>query len=122
MIIGFLARSFGISTLLSTLLVYGSIALAAWGAWQWRYHSGVVQGRAEIRAEWEAARQAEADRVAKAVAEAQAEAQKTIDALEKREEDLNAELEKARAEADNDPAANECGLGADSVQRLQRLR
>jgi hypothetical protein len=122
MIIGFLARSFGISTLLSTVIVYGSIALAAWGAWQWRFHSGVVQGRAEVLAQWEKAREAERDRVAKAVAEAQAEAQKTIDALEDKEEALNAELEKARAEADNDPASNDGGIGAGSVRFLNRLR
>lgn len=121
MIIGFLARSFGISTLLSTLLVYGSIALAAWGAWQWRYHSGVVQGRAEIRAEWEAARQAEADRVAKAVAEAQAEAQKTIDALEQKEAELNAELIALATEAANDTNAKSCGMSRDGVRRHKRL-
>lgn len=116
------SRIFGISTLLSTLLVYGSIALAAWGAWQWRYHSGVVAGRAEVRAQWDKAIEKERDRVAEAVAEAQAEAQKTIDALEKKEEELNAELEKARAEADNDPRANELGLTVDSVRRLNRIR
>ena len=122
MIIGFLARSFGISTLLSTLIVYGSVALAAWGAWQWRYHSGVVQGRAEIRAEWEAARQAEEDRVAKAVAEAQAEAQKTIDALKKREAELNDELIALATEAANDAASDDVGLGIDVVRSLNRIR
>lgn len=120
--IGLVARLFGLSNLLSMVLVYGGIALAAWGAWQWRYHSGVVAGRAEIRAQWDAAVQKERDRVAEAVAEAQAEAQKTIDALEQKEAELNAELEKARAEADNDPAGNDCGLSADSVQRLNRFR
>lgn len=116
------SRIFGISTLLSSLIVYGSIALAAWGAWTYQHHRGVVQGRAEIQAKWDKAVQAEEARIAKAVADAQAEAQKTIDALEANEEKLNAELEKARAEADNDPAGDDCGISADGVQRLNRLR
>jgi hypothetical protein len=122
MIVGFIARLFGLSTLLSTTLVWGGIALAAWGAWTYQHHRGVVQGRAEIQAKWDKAVIAEADRVAKAVAEAQAEAQKTIDALEKREEELNAELIDQAVQAAADPGADDCGLGADSVRRLQRLR
>lgn len=120
--IGLVARIFGLSTLLSTVLVWGGIALAAWGAWQWRYHSGVVAGRAEVRAEWVKAREEEKDRVAKAVAEAQAEAQKTIDALEKREEELNAELIALAGEAANDATADGCGLSPDGVRRLNRVR
>jgi hypothetical protein len=80
------------------------------------------EGRVEVQKRWDAAVIAEADRVAKAVAEAQAEAQKTIDALEKKEEELNAELEKARAEADNDPNATRLGIGRDSVRRIGRVR
>lgn len=120
--IGLVARLFGLSTLLSTVLVWGAIALAAWGAWTYQHHRGVVQGRAEVQARWDAAVRGEEARVAKAVAEATAEAQKTIDELEKKEAELNAELDKAREEADTDPVANDCGLGADGVQRLNRFR
>ncbi len=122
MIIGFIARSFGLSTLLSTVLVWGVIAAAAWGVWTWQHHRGVVQGRAEIQAKWDKAVIAERDRVAKAIEEAQAEAQKTIAELEKREEELNAELIALAEEAANDPVANECGLGDDGVRRLNRVR
>lgn len=119
--IGLVARLFGLSNLLSMVLVYGGIALAAWGAWQWRYHSGVVAGRAEVRAQWDAAVQKERDRVAEAVAAAQAEAQKTIDALEKREEELNAELIALAGEAANDANAKSCGITRDGVRRHKRL-
>lgn len=109
--------------------VVGVIGIAAtlyWGVpWAWNHWIAEPyrqEGRIEVQKRWDAAVIAEKERVAKAVEEALAEAAKTIADLEKKEEELNAELEKARAEADNDPAANDCGLGADSVQRLNRLR
>lgn len=118
----FIARLFGISTLLSTLITWTAIAALAWGVWAWRYHSGVVAGREEIRAEWAAAREAEKDRVAKAIAEAQAEAQKTIDELEKREEELNEKLEQALADDAKKPDPGGCGISDDSVQFLNGIR
>lgn len=125
-IIGLLVKR-GLSSVLATVIVYGGIGLVALigGPLLWRHYVAEPyrqEGRIEIQTKWNAAVEAEKDRVAKAVAEAQAEAQKTIDELEKKEAELNAELDKARQEADADPVANDCGLGADGVQRLNRFR
>ncbi len=126
-VITLIASALGISKWI--VMAVGAAGLFAgvyWGvpaAWNhWIAEPYRQEGRVEVQKRWDAAVIAEAERIAKAVAEAQAEAQKTIDALEANEERLNEELEKARAEADNDPRANELGLTVDSVRRLNRIR
>lgn len=126
-VIALAAKAFGVSKLVVSLVgAAGLFAAVYWGipaAWNhWIAEPYRQEGRAEVQTKWDNAVEAEKDRVAKAVAEAQAEAQKTIDALEQKEAELNAELEKARAEADNDPNATRLGIGRDSVRRIGRVR
>ena len=118
MIIGFLARSFGISTLLSTLLVYGSIALAAWGFWTYQKHSWIAEGRAQERAVWELAVQKEEDRRRQEQDELIRKYETELAKLRDQEEKLNEELIALAVEAANDPAADSCGLSPDSVRRI----
>lgn len=125
-LIGLLVKrglSMAFAQFLAPVIVYSIIAVAAYFGWNHFIAEPYrEEGRVEIQTKWDKAVKDEEARIAKAVAEAQAEAQKTIDELEKKEAELNAELDKAREEADNDPAANECGLGADGVRRLDRIR
>lgn len=122
MLIAWIAARFGISTLLSTVILYGLLTGVVLIGWHFVAEHYRDQGRAEIQAKWDKAVRAEEDRVAKAVAEAQAEAQKTIDALEQKEEELNAELIALAVDAAHDPNAGRVGIGRDSVRRIGRIR
>lgn len=117
MIIGFLARSFGISTLLSTVLVWGVIAAAAWGAWEWRYHSGYVAGVTNERAVWQAlALEAKIKKL-----ELELQVQKDADAFdEAAKRELEAEIARLKEQTDayieshgND---GQCLLGDDGAK------
>jgi hypothetical protein len=49
-------------------------------------------------------------------------ANETTNALNAQIETLSAELQKVQDEADKDPRAADCGVGADSVRRLNRIQ
>ncbi len=112
-----------VAKIFATGIIYATIAGIAYLGWNaFIANPYREEGRAEIRALWDKAIQNERDRVAEAVAEALATARLKIAALEKREGELNDELIALALAAANDAAADDVGLGVDSVRSLNRIR
>ena len=80
------------------------------------------QGRQDGWASAQLAVQREIQRQINVNNRVQAEFEKKISDLLDQNEALDLEMEKLREEADNDPGASDCGLGAGSVQRLNRIK
>jgi uncharacterized protein YhaN len=122
MIIAGIARVFGISTLLSTLITYGAIAALAFGLWTYQKHQWISEGEARCDARWRVAVEKEEDRRRQEQDELIRKYETEIAELRANEEKLNDELISLAVEAANDPNADSCGLGADSVQRVGKIR
>lgn len=80
------------------------------------------QGRQDGWASAQLAVQREMERQIKVNNEVQARFQKEVNDLLAENERLDLEMEKLREEADNDPGASNCGIGPNSVQRLNRIK
>jgi hypothetical protein len=80
-----------------------------------------VKGRFDGYAIAQAEMVQEMQRQSKVNQEAQAKLRAELDAMAVANEALDQEMEKLREEADRDPGAARCGIGPNSVQRLNRL-
>jgi hypothetical protein len=121
-LIGWGARLIGVSPIIVALggILLGSAAL--YGIW-WGFTShyiGIGEARADAR--WQAAVAKEQQRQQQAQEEARRAAEAEIARLRDKEEELNAELAILQAEALADPGAVSCGLGADGVRRIDKIR
>lgn len=122
---------------LKAALVWGCMALAAaggaWGFVAWREHLAYAEGYGAAEALWtgrydqlvasyRAAEAAERERQANENRRVREEIEVRIAGILRMRDDLRAELERMADEADKDRDRDRACLGADSVQRLNRIR
>lgn len=128
-IIRLLAGLLGGKTWLAWLIAAAMAATALAGVYAYVDHQGYKRAATEWSAKYEkreaelqAARFRELDRQATANAEAKAREAERLAAEQRRAEELEALLDELAAAAKADPNADRIGLGADSVERLNRIR
>lgn len=127
--INFIASLLGGKTWLAWLVVAGLGAGAAGGAWAYIDHGGYARAANEWtikydkrEAELQKARFAELDRQATVNAEAKARETTKLAAEKARADALDALVADLQAAAEADPNHDRIGLGADSVDRLNRIQ
>jgi hypothetical protein len=128
-IIAWLARLLGGRTWLAWLLTAASVAGALGGIYAYVDHQGYKRATIEWsqkydrrEAELQAMRFRELDRQATANAEAKAAESARLREMAERLADLEAAAAENDRAAEADPNADRIGLGADSVERLNRIR
>lgn len=120
-IVRFIAGLLGVSAPV-VAIVGGIIGMGAvWIAWKVHTNHYIAIGEARCDARWQAAVKKEDDRRRQEQEEARREAEEEVSRLLAEQEKLNAELERLQAESDAAPNAGACGLGADGVQRIDRI-
>ena len=99
-----------------------AIVAGIWGYGLVQYNKGHAKAKAEATLEVAKERASELSRQTKANSEAQQAAQRTISQLQNERDNLEALLKENAVEASRDAGANSCGIGPDSVRRLNRVR
>lgn len=124
-----IARLLGGKTWAAWLLVAVLAIGAAGGTYAWVDHQGYARASAAWSQKYEAREAAlqaqrfrELDRQASANAEAKAREAARLAAEQARADALEALIDELTAAAEHDPNAARIGLGADSVDRLNRIR
>lgn len=84
--------------------------------------SAYIKGRADYKEVCEAKAAAEYRRQVKANELARQMAETVIENLERAAGDLTTKIQEVQDAADKDPTATSCGIGADSVQRIDKIR
>ena len=127
--IALLARLLGGKTWLAWLIVAALSAGALGGLYAWVDHQGYARASAKWEkkydareAELQAARFKELDRQATANAEAKAREAERLAAEQRRVAELERQIAENDKAADADPNRDRIGIGADSVERLNRIR
>jgi cell division protein FtsB len=97
------------------------IALAALGVFAGTLWFTYYQGRQDGYAVAQRAAQKELERQIAVNQEIQTRFSAELDKLAAENDELDQEMEKLREEADRDPGAAKCGIGPDSVRRLNGI-
>lgn len=116
-------------TWLAWLIVAGGALAALSGLYAYVDHGGYARAEAKWSQKYDARERAleaqrfkELDRQATVNAEAKAREAERLAAEQRRADELERQLAQNDREAEADPTAGRIGLGADSVDRLNRIR
>lgn len=106
-----------------------AVLAALWFAYSHIEGKGYDRGVAEwslkydrLVSDYQTARTVELERIAKANEVAKANEARRIAKLEKQAEDLETKIKELANEADKDPDRDQPAIGADGVQRINRIR